>query len=110
MMKPEVNEKNMVKTTISAEKMWTVGPNSAYLNGQHDKEIEVEGEEGKDYVTIDLKGDITAIQNAPVAARSNVDVYTVSGVRVRANVKSSDAKAGLPAGLYIIGGKKVLVK
>ena len=100
----------VVKTTISAENMWTVGPNSAYLNGQHEKDVVVEGEEGKDYVTIDLKGDITAIQNAPVAARSNVDVYTVSGVRVRANVKSSDAKAGLPAGLYIIGGQKVLVK
>lgn len=40
----------------------------------------------------------------------NVDVYTMQGVRVRANVAAQDATTGLPAGLYIAGGKKVLVK
>lgn len=100
----------VVKTTLSEDNKWNVAPNSAYLNGTHPRDFVVEGEEGVDYVTIELKNAITGIENAPVVSRKNVDVYTVSGVRVRANVKTADAKAGLPAGLYIIGGKKVLVK
>lgn len=100
----------VVKTTLSEENKWNVAANSAYLNGTHPTDFVVEGEEGKDYVTIDLKSPITSIENAPVVSRENVDVYTISGVRVRANVKAADAKAGLPAGLYVIGGQKVLVK
>lgn len=39
-----------------------------------------------------------------------VDVYTVNGILVRSEVKASDATSGLTPGIYIIGGKKVLVK
>jgi hypothetical protein len=39
-----------------------------------------------------------------------VDVYTISGTRIRANMKASAATAGLPKGVYIIAGKKVIVK
>lgn len=51
-----------------------------------------------------------AIDNIAVNPTATVDVYTISGVRLRSNVKGGVATRNLPAGLYIIGGKKVLVK
>lgn len=39
-----------------------------------------------------------------------VNVYNFSGVCVRRGVKAAEATTNLPAGLYIIAGKKVLVK
>ena len=39
-----------------------------------------------------------------------VDVYNLQGVRVRKGVKRSEATQGLPQGIYIINGEKVLVK
>ena len=39
-----------------------------------------------------------------------VDVYTITGVRVATGVNADEVKATLNPGLYIIGGKKVLVK
>lgn len=39
-----------------------------------------------------------------------VDVYDVAGTLVRQQVRMSTALSGLPAGIYVIGGEKVLVK
>ena len=39
-----------------------------------------------------------------------VDVYSVSGVKVRSKVTRAEALEGLAPGFYIIGGDKVLVK
>ena len=39
-----------------------------------------------------------------------VDVYTLSGVEVRHQVNESEATQGLPQGIYIVNGKKVVVK
>lgn len=39
-----------------------------------------------------------------------VDVYSIQGVRVKAGVAAAEATEALPAGIYIIGGKKVIVK
>lgn len=55
-------------------------------------------------------GDVTAIDAVEVEAAANVDVVTVLGVVVRHNVPAAEATQGLPAGLYIVGGQKVLVK
>lgn len=52
----------------------------------------------------------TGIESIDATASAPVDVYTVSGVRVRASVSSAQATEGLQKGLYIINGKKVLVK
>lgn len=38
-----------------------------------------------------------------------VDVYSMQGILLRKAVPASEATQGLPAGLYIVGGKKVLV-
>lgn len=55
-------------------------------------------------------GEVTAIDAIEVEAAANVDVVTVLGVVVRHNVPAAEATQGLPAGLYIVGGQKVLVK
>ena len=39
-----------------------------------------------------------------------VDVYTITGVVVRKGVDPSDALQDLPRGVYIVGGKKCLIK
>ena len=39
-----------------------------------------------------------------------VDVYTIQGTIVKRQVERSQALEGLSRGLYIVGGKKVLVK
>lgn len=39
-----------------------------------------------------------------------VDVYNTQGQLLRQNVSSSQATNGLPAGIYIVGGKKVIVR
>lgn len=65
----------------------------------------------KGAVQIMIDGKIDAIQNAVVNTEAAVvNVYTLTGVKVRANVKAENAVKNLPAGLYIIGSKKVLVK
>lgn len=40
----------------------------------------------------------------------NVDVYTITGQKVRSNVDKDSALKGLPMGIYIINGKKLIVK
>lgn len=47
--------------------------------------------------------------NAP-DADAPVDVYTLSGVKVRSGVLPAKAGEGLPSGIYIIGNRKVVVK
>lgn len=39
-----------------------------------------------------------------------VDVYNMQGMRLRSGVRRAEAVQNLPAGIYIAGGKKVLVK
>lgn len=43
------------------------------------------------------------------SAKAAVDVYTLQGIRVRSAVPAATATDGLPTGLYIAGGKKILV-
>ena len=40
----------------------------------------------------------------------NVDVFSMSGIVVRRNVAAKDATRNLPVGMYIIDGRKVMVK
>lgn len=56
-------------------------------------------------------GTATIIDNTIVSeADAIVTVYNLQGMPVRRNVVASEATAGLPAGIYIVGGKKVMVK
>lgn len=44
------------------------------------------------------------------SATGTVDVYNISGVKVRAGVNPAEAFEGMAPGLYICGGRKVYVK
>lgn len=48
--------------------------------------------------------DLTQIANEPV------DVYTLHGVRMRTQVPAINATRGLMPGIYIVGGRKVIIK
>lgn len=66
-------------------------------------------------VTIDLAngvGDIlTGIDDAKVVVLpSVVNVYGINGQLIKKSVKAANATKNLPAGVYVIGGQKVLVK
>ncbi len=55
-------------------------------------------------------GVFTGIESVAAETAAVVSVYNMQGVCVRAAVEAADATADLPAGLYIVGGKKVMVK
>lgn len=80
--------------------------NSGYLTSA----LPTTTETGDAQILID--GEITIIGGvvAQPEAQAVVNVYNLSGVKVRANVKSVNDLKGLPAGIYIMGNKKVLVK
>jgi len=52
---------------------------------------------------------VTGIDNIGIN-EALVNVYNMQGSLMRSNVKLSSATQGLPAGVYLIGGRKVLVK
>lgn len=54
---------------------------------------------------------VTGTDTVEVAPETEtVDVYNLQGVMVRRGVSSAEATRNLPAGLYIVGNRKVLVK
>lgn len=92
-------------TIVDAQKGDGVAHNSAYILPT----IPTTSETGD--ATIAIDGKIDAINNATVNTEAAfVNVYTLAGVKVRSAVKAGNATNGLPAGLYIVGSKKVLVK
>ena len=56
-------------------------------------------------IAINIEDVINGINNAVVSNAKGGAIYTISGVKVRAN-----STVGLPKGLYIVNGKKVYVK
>lgn len=62
-----------------------------------------------DNVKASVSTHVTSISdlNAEVGT---VNVYSTTGQLVRSNANASNATSHLPAGIYIVGGKKVLVK
>lgn len=56
-------------------------------------------------------GTATIIDHNVVAdAEAITTVYNLQGMAVRRNVPATEATAGLPAGIYIVAGRKVMVK
>lgn len=51
--------------------------------------------------------DATGIEETPAADAATFDIYTINGTRVRRNATGT---AGLPRGIYVIKGRKVLVR
>lgn len=62
-------------------------------------------------LVLSLDGEVTgigSIENGQLNGNADVDVYDLNGRLVRKSVKAATALQGLPAGTYIVGGKKVL--
>lgn len=82
-------------------------------NGAYLANAAVTAEKGKE--SIDLAkgvGDtLTGIDDAKVVVLpSVVNVYGINGQLIKKSVKAANATKNLPAGVYVIGGQKVLVK
>lgn len=56
------------------------------------------------------EGIIAGVEGTEVDAESIVNVYNMQGMVVRRAVKYGEALRDLPAGLYIVAGKKVIVR
>lgn len=52
----------------------------------------------------------TGIEDVEMTANALVNVYNMQGVMVKENVDRANACAGLTPGLYVVGGKKTLVR
>lgn len=64
-------------------------------------ECEIEG------VVDQVNGDVTAIEGIEAEQQHDANIYNLNGQLVRQGATSTE---GLPSGLYIVGGKKVVVK
>ncbi|MBQ3874654.1 MAG: hypothetical protein II728_04655, partial [Bacteroidaceae bacterium] len=53
---------------------------------------------------------IRTVESANIDAETEVDVYSVDGLKVRSAVKYGEALDGLQKGIYIINGIKVFKK
>ena len=52
----------------------------------------------------------TLIEDMELIVNDRVDVYTLTGTKVKSHVERLTATDHLPAGIYIVGNKKVIVK
>lgn len=85
----------------------TIGITSGWIDGT---DVPVTTEEGDAQLDADIAA-ISSIDHASVTVLPKVvNVYGINGALLRQNVKAAQATKGLPSGLYIIGGQKVLVK
>lgn len=83
-----------------------ISGNRAYID--MNEVPEYSGEVGVNQRLISFE-DATGISETMVEG-GLADVYTLSGVEVRHQVNESEATQGLPQGIYIVNGKKVVIK
>ena len=70
----------------------------------------IKNQDGDADLTIGAKDFVTDIDKVVPVAVDYVDVYSPDGVLLKHHVKGSAATEGLTKGIYIVGGKKGLVK
>ena len=87
-----------VKTNTKGFRGWLQPANGQSAKGF---EYEIEG------VVDQVNGDVTAIDGIEAEQQHNANIYNLNGQLVRQGATSTE---GLPSGLYIVGGKKVVVK
>ena len=87
----------------------SIGANRAYIDMT---QVPVYSEAvGVNQLLLDVSGGTTGIgSTVSDTADTPVDVYTLSGVKVRHQVRAAEATEGLQRGIYIVNGKKVIVK
>lgn len=67
------------------------------------------GKQGEKKVRI-ISGNPSGVADIDDGSDRLVNVFSMQGVLLRSNVHQPDATRGLPTGLYIVGGKKSLVR
>ena len=100
---------NSGAVAVAPEAGADIAANGAYFNG----DASTTSEEGDETLELSkLVGNaLTGIDATKVIVLpAKVDVYSIDGKLLRQGVKSSNAAKNLPAGVYVIGGQKVLVK
>ncbi|MBQ3325206.1 MAG: leucine-rich repeat protein [Muribaculaceae bacterium] len=103
------NEGTLFNITVQADDYFS-GNNAINI----DNIIAVEPNELVHFIndlTVEV-GTTTGVKNINVDSVANgpVDVYNMNGQLLRHNVERSEATQGLPQGIYIVGGKKVIVR
>lgn len=84
-----------------------IGANRAYFN--MDEMPEYTGTVGVNQRVISLDG-TTGIGSIEADRQKMVDVYTLSGVKVKSQVPFAEATQGLAKGIYVVNAKKVVVE
>lgn len=100
---------NSGAVAIAPEAGADIAANGAYFNGDASTTSE-KGDESLELGKM-VGNALTGIDATKVIVLpAKVDVYSIDGKLLRQGVKSSNAAKNLPAGVYVIGGQKVLVK
>lgn len=86
-----------------------VRANYAYID-MDNVPVYTEGSSAKRIFEIGNSAESTSIQSVTTGADAVVDVYSITGVRLRTGVRASEATDGLSKGVYIVGGRKVIVR
>ena len=100
---------NSGAVAVAPEAGVDIAANGAYFNG----DASTTSEEGDETLELGkmVGNALTGIDATKVIVLpAKVDVYSIDGKLLRQGVKSSNAAKNLPAGVYVIGGQKVLVK
>ena len=100
---------NETKAVLSAQPRITTSATSASAPGTYD--IVVSGASATNYDITFVKGTLTITPNETdireISADSPVDVYNMQGNKVRSKATTL---SGLSKGIYIVNGRKVIVK
>lgn len=100
---------NSGAVAVAPEAGAAIAANGAYFNGDASTTAE-KGDESLELGKM-VGNALTGIDATKVIVLpAKVDVYSIDGKLLRQGVKSSNAAKNLPAGVYVIGGQKVLVK
>lgn len=100
---------NSGAVAVAPEAGADIAANGAYFNGDASTTAE-KGDESLELGKM-VGNALTGIDATKVIVLpAKVDVYSIDGKLLRQGVKSSNAAKNLPAGVYVIGGQKVLVK
>lgn len=86
-----------------------VRANYAYID-MDNVPVYTEGSSAKRIFEIGNGAGPSSIQSVTTGVDAVVDVYSITGVRLRTGVRASEATDGLSKGVYIVGGRKVIVR
>lgn len=95
---------------INNDMFYLVGDDASITMNGYRAYVTVASADGAKNLLINIDGETNSIKSVLDGADSDktVDVYTLSGVKVKSGVKAGNAMSGLQRGMYIINGKKVI--